>query len=762
MLAFAARRLKVFLSKWNPDTEPCPLNEDTKPQAITIGVVGNPNTGKTSLFNRLTGLRQRIGNYPGITVERKQGTAFLGKKAVTLIDLPGTYSLASNSPDEEVVMDVLCGQMSQEQPIDLVLCVVDTSNLRRNLFLATQIADLGLPMVIALNMWDEAESNGIELDINQISTQLGVPCVATNAKKSMGIGDLQNALQEALKTRPKLNKNIWPKSVEDATNYLRDAIGEKHNLSDAHLRRILFDAESSLTDKLGWTEVSKKHFLTEARQFLLQDGLNPLAAEALLQYKHIEKLLKGADRKSVVRNQRTESIDRILMHRGWGLIVFGALMYLVFQSVYTWSGPFMDVIDGGIGWLQDSVGSLLTNTPILQSFITDGVIGGIGAFLIFLPQILILFFFVALLEDSGYMARAAFLMDKLFSWCGLNGKSFVPMLSSYACAIPGIMAARTIENPRARLATVLIAPLISCSARLPVYVLFIGAFIEPRYGPWWAGFTLFAMHLLGILLSFPISWILTRFVVKTKSSPFVLELPPYRAPKLNDVLHRMYLRGMDFLKTAGTIIFAMTILVWATLYFPRAETVSQETTKAFVTELSVDRNISVEQANTLLQAETEESDTLRGDLNLAIENAYVSQSYLGRVGKFLQPIFSPAGYDWKITLGVMSSFPAREVIISTMGIIYRIGDADEESESLRDAMAKQKWDNGPRKGQPIFTIPTVMSILVFFALCQQCAATVGVIAQEIGWKWAVFSFSYMTILAWVLAVATYQIGMLLL
>ncbi|MBN2069438.1 MAG: ferrous iron transport protein B [Opitutales bacterium] len=734
------------------------LNEN-KP--ITIGVVGNPNTGKTSLFNCLTGLRQRVGNYPGITVERKLGTAFLGEQAVTLIDLPGTYSMAANSPDEEVVLDVLCGEMSLEQPVDLVLCVVDTSNLQRNLFLATQIADLGLPMVIALNMWDEAENRGMQIDVTQLSLNLGIPCIPTDAKRNAGLDELKNALKDAIQNKPKLNSLVWPNSVNQATEFLKKELGNSAPKDEARLRRILFDVDSILLRRIKMDAGAKKEIVQNARKVLMNDGLNPLAAEALLQYKHVGLMLEGIERSAVIRNRRTESIDRILMHRGWGLIVFMGLMYLVFQAVYSWSGPFMDLIDGSIGWLQDTAARPLESMPMLQSLVSDGIIGGIGAFLIFLPQILILFFFVSLLEDSGYMARAAFLMDKLFRWCGLNGKSFVPMLSSYACAIPGIMAARTIENPKARLATVLISPLISCSARLPVYILFIGAFIEPRYGAWWAGFTLFAMHLLGLLLSFPISWVLTRFILKTASSPFVLELPPYRAPKLGNVFNRMYLRGMDFLKTAGTIIFAMTILIWATLYFPRPESIEQETRASFIEEEASQKQISVNELETLLDDEgSEQGAALREKLTLTTETRYIEQSYLGQTGKFLQPIFEPAGYDWRVTLGIVSSFPAREVIISTMGIIYRLGDVDEKSDGLRDAMAKQVWQEGPRKGTPIFTIPMVLGLLVFFALCQQCAATIGVIAQEIGWKWALFSFTYMTILAWVGAVATYQIGML--
>ena len=389
---------------------------------------------------------------------------------------------------------------------------------------------------------------------------------------------------------------------------------------------------------------------------------------------------------------------------------------------------------------------------MLQSLVVDGIIGGVGAFLVFLPQILILFFFIALLEASGYMARAAFLMDKLFQWCGLNGKSFVPLLTSFACAIPGILATRTINDNKSRLITILVAPLMSCSARLPVYLLLIGAFIEPIYGPKVAGLTLFIMHFVGALIAAPFAWLLNKTLDKgVPPTAFVMELPHYRVPQLRLVFHRMYESGKEFVIRAGTVIFAMTIIIWALLYFPRPAELEESATAQHIGSIT-------EGPMSEIAGDLDVAD--RSELDSQIAAQYLEQSYLGRFGKFVQPIFAPAGYDWKITVGVLASFPAREIIISTLGIIYALGgEVDETSDDLRTTLRNAVWESGPRKGQAVFNIPVALSIMVFFALCMQCGATLAVIAKELNWKWAAGSFAVLTSLAWVAAVLVYQVGM---
>jgi ferrous iron transport protein B len=722
---------------------------------IRIALIGNPNTGKTSLFNTLTGMRQRVGNYSGVTVEKKTGTWTMPQgQEVELIDLPGTYSLSATSLDERVAVDVLAGHEAGQTAPDLIIVVVDVENLRRNLFLASQAAELGVPMVIALNCWDVAEKKGLQIDSKLLEQRLAVPVVPTIAKHTRGTLELAKAVERAIDTRPKLVRPKWPESVQTALSKLHDELitqrGE--SLREGELQRLLFDRNSAVRERLESTPEDYEPIIKATRDQLYKDGYQPDAAESLLRYRFLNPLLNDIlERQALLKHRsKSEGIDQLLLHKFWGLMVFIGMMYVVFQSVYTWAGPIMDLIEGGVGWVQGIAADALVATPMLQSLIADGIIGGVGAFLVFLPQILVLFFFISLLEASGYMARAAFLMDKLFQWCGLNGKSFVPLLTGFACAIPGIMATRTISDNKARMITILITPLMSCSARLPVYLLLIGAFIEPRYGPSVAGATLFGMHFIGALLAAPLAWMLNKTLNRGRSAPpFVMELPHYRVPQISLVFHRMFESGKEFVVRAGTVIFAMSIIIWALLYFPRP----------FEVTSAVARDLGNEFTESMHQFESEEA--FLEELSKRTDAAYLEQSYMGRFGKFVQPVFAPAGYDWKITVGVLASFPAREIIISTLGITYALGgEIDEESDDLRSTLTNAKWEDGPRKGEDVFNIPVALSIMVFFALCMQCGATLAVIAKELNWGWAVASFFTLTGVAWIAAVLTYQIGML--
>ncbi|MEE9212214.1 MAG: ferrous iron transport protein B [Phycisphaeraceae bacterium] len=718
----------------------------TSTTTATVALVGNPNTGKTALFNRLTGARQRVANYPGVTVEKKLGTLRLPRGDLSVIDLPGAYSLAALSADERIVIDVLTGRMTGTARPDLVVCVVDATNLLRNLFLASQIADTGLPIVIALNMWDAALDRGIHIEVDYLSRQLGVPVVPTVAHQGRGIDQLRQAIADALDTQPCMATVDWPDDVTGAAKQIQREVQRSPGqaISQAEAMRLLFDAESAIGDRLGWPNAEQEQVITAARQRLREAGHDPLQVESSLRYhwlgRRLEQIVTFPRRR---RATHTESIDNLLTHRFWGLIVFTGVMYAVFWSIYTLAVPFMDGIEALFGLLGKAAGSLLEATPVLQALVTGGLIAGVGSVIVFLPQILLLFFFICLLEDTGYIARAAFLMDKMFSWCGLNGKSFVPMLGCYACAVPGIMGARTIEDSKARLTTILIAPLMSCSARLPVYVLLIGAFVEPQYGAGWAAFVLFFMHIFGLMLAIPIAFVLNRFVFRAKPVPFILEMPPYRVPRWSDVLWRMYQRGREFLLRAGTVIFAMSIIIWTMCYFPRPQSVEQQ----LVQDVAAAQAVSIESAQQMLN----DSEGLQHRL----EGRYLEQSIMGRLGKMAQPIFAPAGFDWKITVSVLGSFPAREVIIATLGIIYNLGgDVDEQNVDLITAMAGSTWPDG----SPVFTLPVGLAVMVFFALCMQCSATLVVIARETSWKWAGFAFAYMTTLAWVAAVVTYQLG----
>ena len=720
-----------------------------------VALVGNPNTGKSALFNRLTGGRARVGNFPGLTVEKRfgrlRGAAAPDGRPVDVIDLPGTYALDAVSADEWIVHEVLTGRSPGTRTPELVVCVVDAGNLTRNLFLASQVGQVGVPVVVALNMIDEAERKGLRVNASALAERLGVPVVCTSATRGTGIDELRRALA----ARPRMAEVPWPAAVTGAFGQLQhDARQAGYELTPADAARMLFGDGSELARRMGWGAAPAAAAAERARKLLTDAGLDPGRCESMLRYGWIATQLEGVVTSEPTTPSKRESVDAVLTHRVAGAAVFLAVMYVVFTSIYTFAGPLMDGIDAGFTWLSEWAGSLLSSTPMLASLVTDGVIAGVGGVVIFLPQILILFFFIALLEDSGYMARAAFLMDRLFSWCGLSGKSFVPMLSSYACAVPGVMATRTIEDPKARLTTILIAPLMSCSARLPVYVLLIGAFVEPAHGALWAGFALFALHLLGLGVAMPVAWVMNKLVLRGKGTPFVLELPPYRVPALRDVLYRMYERGREFVIRAGTVIFAMSIVIWALCYFPRSQEMVDAATSAAVAEVAAERGVAADDAAAL--AESDEDFAAAVDAH--VSGALLEQSFMGHIGHGLQPLFAPAGFDWKITVGVVASFPAREVLISTLGIIYDLGgDVDEESAGLKETMQAAAWPDGT----PVYTLPVALGVMVFFALCLQCASTVAVIGREAGARWAVFAFVYMTGLAWAGAVVVYQVGTLL-
>jgi ferrous iron transport protein B len=703
-----------------------------------VALVGNPNTGKSTLFNALTGLRQRVGNYPGVTVARKSGTCDLGDgQKVELVDLPGLYSLAAASPDEQVVIDALSGNIAGDRRPDAVVLVVDSTNLLRNLFLASQVAELGRPVVIVLNQADVAKEQGLRIDTELLSRRLGgVPVVLSSAWKGEGILDVRRAIARAIAQQIQMKRVTWPTNIAAALVDVATAAAADTGkpISEAEAQRLLFDTNPSTADRLGWTLAQREKTLRTARDRVRNSGYNPMAAEPLVHYAHLRLVLEGVVTEGAGKAGRSAAVDRLLLHRFLGPVLFLGIMLGFFGSVF-WLAKFpMEWIQSGVDWTKAIVAPQLDAYPMLQSLLADGIIGGVGAFLVFLPQILILFLFIGILEDSGYMARAAFIMDRLFSWCGLNGKSFVPLLSGFACAIPSLLSTRTIEDPKARLATAFVVPFMSCSARFPVYALMCSAFIFPTYGAGWQSVAMIGMHCVGLFFAVPTAFVLTRLVLKVKPQPFVLELPRYQMPKPRDVIWRMWQNAAEFVSKAGTVIFAITIIVWALSYFPRDASVAER----------------IKAAN---PSATEEV------VKAKLQAAYVEQSYMGRFGKAVQPIFDPLGFDWKITVGVLASFPAREVIVSTLGVTYSVGEgAEADSQHLRQAMQDAKWSEGPRAGTPIFSLAAVLALMVFFALCSQCGPTIATLAQETGgWKWAAGSFVYMTALAWLAGTAVYQV-----
>ena len=671
----------------NPTTHETPLAPPADPQLV-IALAGNPNAGKTTLFNALTGMRQKVANYSGVTVERKEGDWTAGADAAKLIDLPGLYSLDATSLDERIAREVLMGKVADLPKPDAIIAVVDATNLERNLYLVTQILEYGIPVIIALTMVDLAEKQNIEIDTAKLSELLEIPVVPVKVRQKSGIEELSSQAFEIAKSETK-PQTSWVSGVK----HLDD-----NGVDDIHLS---LSANESANKQI----FARYNFISE----VYQQSVNPVDEEEA---------------------KFSEKVDRILTHKFFGLVILIAILLLVFQTIFSWATLPMDLLDAGFGSLGEFVGNQMPE-GILKDLIVDGIIAGVGGILIFLPQILLLFLFISILEDTGYMARAAFLLDKLMSKVGLHGKAFLPLMSSFACAIPGIMAARTIENRRDRLATILIAPFMSCSARLPVYALMIAAFFAGQkvFGFISLGAVLMlAMYALGILVAVIAAFVLKKTILKSPPPPFVMELPPYRLPNLRTVFQNMLTRAWLFIKRAGTVILAISIILWALMYFPRTS-----------------------------ENDIARTDAVQGEQQASTNN--LENSYAGMLGQTIEPAIAPLGFDWKIGVAIIASFAAREVLVSTLSIIYNVGeDADEKDPTLISAIQNAKKADG----SPVWTPLTALSLMVFFVLAMQCMSTLAIVRRETNsWSWVIFMFVYMTVLAYVASFITFQGGKLL-
>ena len=727
-----------------------PDSASAAPQ-LTVAVIGNPNTGKSTLFTALTGVHSRIGNYPGVTVEKKTGRFTLEGRSVQLVDLPGTYSLSPRSLDEMVSVEVLLGQQRDVGKIDAVVCIADASNLERNLYVVSQVLDLGLPTVLVLNMWDVAEHRGIVINVGELRSRLSIPVIPCEAHRRRHIEDVKQAIVSVVSQPPPAAPRVFPPDDEGLKLQSRLAEWGETNVPFYVAERLLLDVGGQFEATFSARHTEKlPAALAEARERLKVIGLKVPAAEAKARYAWARQVLNGAITLPPERTaNRSDGLDRWLTHKVWGLAAFIAIMFAVFQAISTFSAPLMNLCEALQQGVGSQIGSLLPPGPF-RSLIVDGVIAGVGGILVFLPQICFLFLFIALLEDCGYMARAAFLMDKLMVKVGLSGKSFVPLMSSFACAIPGIMATRTIENRRDRMVTILVAPLMSCSARAPVYALMIAAFFPSVAwaGGWITlhGVMMFVMTFFGAAVAIPVAWLFKKTLFKGETPPFVMELPSYKWPSPRIVAHRVYDRARAFVLRAGSLIFATSILVWAASYFPGDHTLEQQTS------VQIEQVESKLADDPSLQAERDELVVRRN----ALSEQLLETSFLGRFGKGIEPAVRPLGWDWRIGVGVLASFPAREVIVATLGTIYSLGgDVDESDSGLQQALQNSKWPDG----RPVYSIPVALSIMVFFALCAQCASTLMVIRRETNsWGWSLFTFVYMTTLAYLAALIMYQAG----
>jgi ferrous iron transport protein B len=716
-------------------------------KSLVIALAGNPNAGKTSIFNSLTGLRQKVANYPGVTVERKEGLWTLAQElpAAHLIDLPGLYSLDAASLDEQIARDVLTGRIEDTPAPDVIVAVVDATNLERNLYLVTQLLEMGRPVVIALSMIDLAERAKLDIDVKRLGESLGLTVVPVTAKQRRGLDELASAVLNTVGAEAPVVKWRLSSRAENEIRrlYAAGAASREEALRDLYSDELPSDAE-------------RREVVEGARERLSRSNPQWWQEPLTARYRWIEQITEGAVRGAqTTRPSVTERIDRLVTHRFFGPLLLLLVMAVVFQAIFSWATLPMDLIDRGFGALGELTRARMP-AGLLTDLLVDGVIAGVGGVLVFLPQILLLFFFIALLEDSGYMSRAAFLMDRLMRGVGLHGKAFMPLLSSFACAIPGIMATRTIENPKDRLATILIAPFMSCSARLPVYTLMIAAFFTDRklFGFISVGvLIILSMYLLGIVVAIIVAWILKHTILKSPPPPLVLELPPYRVPNFLNVAQTMRTRSWLFVKRAGTVILTISILLWALMTFPR----------------SAEKPVPDAQEGGAVQAMRETGVEAKGEpapgtvpttaAGEGAESEQLQQSYAGRLGHVIEPFIAPLGFDWKMGIGLIASFAARETIVSTLSIVYNVGkDSEADSPSLVEAVRNAKRPDGT----PAWTPLVAVSMMVFFVLACQCMSTVAVVRRETNsWRWPLFMVAYMLVLAYVASFATYQGGRLL-
>ena len=725
------------------------VTSSAKPPAPLVLLAGNPNSGKSTLFNALTGAQAHVANYPGVTVDRRSATLNAADgRAIEVVDLPGTYSLSARSREEQIAVDGLIGRGTR--PPDAVVVVADATALPRALYLLLEVMETGDPVVLAVNMADEARAAGVEIDLARLSALTGARVVATVAKRGEGIAELVAAVVAAIDDpRPPVPPPTpYTAALETDLAEVEAEVGREHRLARpggarAWAKWLLLSLDDEGDDDLAGITPALRAVVRQVRQRAAAAGRD-LDLEIIgTRYRRVDAICEATTRHATGRQRSwTDRIDEVLTHKAWGALAFAAVMFVVFQALFSWSEPAIAFIEDQVAAVQNLVTGTLPPGP-LTDLLVNGVIAGVGNVIVFVPQIALLFLFIGLLEDLGYLARVAFVIDRLMKSVGLHGRAFVPMLSGFSCAVPAVMATRTIEHRTDRLLTMLVLPLMSCSARLPIYVLITATVFasERVYGVFSVGaLVLFAMYTLSVVAALTAAAVLRRTVLTGPGSTLVLELPPYRLPVLSVLLRGVWQRVRTFLVDAGTIILALTIVLWALLSYPKDPAI----------EARYDAQ-RVEAAS--LPAEARDARVAELDGQHAGEQ--LRYSVAGRLGHLIEPAIAPLGFDWRIGIGILGAFTAREVFVSTLGIVFDISGADEVNEPLRDALRGATWPDG----SPLLTPLVGVSLMVFFVLACQCMSTIAVVRRESGsWKWPLFMFTYMTVLAYVASLAVYQVG----
>ncbi|MBK3519347.1 ferrous iron transport protein B [Carboxylicivirga marina] len=730
-----------------------------KHRIINIALVGNPNCGKTTLFNYASGAKEHVGNYSGVTVDSKAATFHHNGYQFNIIDLPGTYSISAYSPEETFVRE----HITNETP-DIVVNVLDSSNLERNLYLTTQLIDLDIKVVVALNMFDEMQNRGDKLDYDQLGGMLGIPFIPTVSSRGKGIVELFDKLIDVYEDRDPIVRHIHvnygdllEKAIEKLDTLFSEVGDIANRISPRYLAIKALEKDSQLLEYLQGNQALYAPILEEienlTRKIEKQSQEDSESTFTDSRYGFVAGALKETYTENPqTRRRRTDSIDSIITHRLFGFPIFIFFMWLMFQTTFKLGEYPMNWIEAGVGYLADFVSAIMPDGSF-KHLLVDGVIGGVGGVIVFLPNILILFFFISFMEDTGYMARAAFIMDKLMHKMGLHGKSFIPLVMGFGCNVPAVMATRTIENRNNRLLTMLINPFMSCSARLPVYILIIGAIFPEN-----AGTMLFAIYGVGILLAVLIARIFKRFIFKHDEVPFVMELPPYRIPTLKNTIRHMWHKGAEYLKKMGGIILVASIIIWFLSYFPQNVEYSEDFDAKIEQLNSKYASLSSEAPEELKQTYIEALQFKTDSIELLKKGEYQSNTYIGQLGKSIEPVIKPLGFDWKMGVSLITGIAAKEIVISTMAVIYHSDDDSEESKQLITQIRDEKYADGT----PVFNKITAFGFMIFILIYFPCVAVIAAIKKEAAsWKWALFTIGYTTGLAWILAFAVNQIGHML-